>query len=137
MQDPGAHTHTRAHTRDTQKQVMEMWSAFAFLSAFLRVAQTPIQTFMERRSQPCRPWSLCVCLRVCVRVRACARLKWAQSDILACVVFSLFKSALSSSGRGTRSSCWRFPSVFSLQFSPSLRPLHPSLHTSSHRFLSF
>lgn len=36
-----------------------MWSAFAFLSAFLRVAQTPIRKCTEPRAQPCRPflWS--------------------------------------------------------------------------------
>lgn len=36
-----------------------MWSALAFLSAFLQVAQTPIRTCTEPRTQPCRPflWS--------------------------------------------------------------------------------
>lgn len=83
-----------------------MWSAFAFLSAFLRVAQTPNQTCTQPCVQPCRPllWSFCVSARQAV-------VKWAQSDVLACVPF-LYKNATQLLCREIRSSCRHFLSIF-------------------------
>lgn len=107
---PGSKIHARTHThRQTQKQVMEMWSAFAFLSAFLRVAQTPNQTCTEPRAQPRRPLLWSFCYSVCLR----ARLLWSgrsPTSWLACLFF--IKMPLNSSAEKSGAAA----GIFSLYF---------------------